>query len=184
MVQLCRLSKSFSHWLLILAATLTHSIWLERFDLHVLDDFVRLWINLFSHSPRVQIKWRTRTGRSMKTFSSTRWWSKWKVFYDIFALFGDIIPFLRAYEASPTTCNKLLQLLSDKSKFEFLQLELAVVIDAGEPFVKATYKLEGESTLAFTCFEIYSSLEATVQLQHYPNICALANKLSGRSTAL
>ena len=156
----------------------------EKFDLPVLDDFIRLWINLFSHSPRVQMEWRTRTGRSMKTFSSTRWWSKWEVFYDIFALFGDIVPFLRATEASPTTCNKLLQLLSDKSKFEFLQLELAVVIDAGEPFVKATYKLEGDSALAFTCYEIYSSLEATVQLQHYPNLCALANKLSGRSTAL
>ena len=25
----------------------------------------------------------------MKTFSSTRWWSKWEVFYDIFSLFGD-----------------------------------------------------------------------------------------------
>lgn len=31
----------------------------EKFDLPVLDDFVRLWINLFSHSPHVQMEWRT-----------------------------------------------------------------------------------------------------------------------------
>ena len=65
-----------------------------------------------------------------------------KEYYDIFALFGDVVPFLQETEALSTTCNKLLQLLSDKSKSEFLQVEFAVVIDAGKPFVKATYKLE------------------------------------------
>ena len=99
-------------------------------------------------------------------------------------MFGDAVPFTQETEASPTKCNKLLQLLSDKNKSEFLQVELEVVIDVGEPFVKATYKLEGDGALAFTCYEIYSSPEATVQLQHYPNLCALANKLSRKSTAL
>ena len=51
--------------------------------------------------------------------------------------------------------KKLLQLLSDKNKSEFLQAELEVVIDAGEPFVKATYKLEGDGALAFTCYKVY-----------------------------
>ena len=41
----------------------------------------------------------------MKTFSSTRWWSKREAFYDIFALFGNIVPFLQVTEALPTTCN-------------------------------------------------------------------------------
>ena len=130
------------------------------------------------------MEWKTRTRISIKNLTSTRWWSKWEVHYDILALFGDVVPFMQETEASPTTCNKLLQLLSDKNKSEFLQVELAVVVDAGEPFVKATYKLEGDGALAFTCYEIYSSTEAIVRLQHYPNLCALANKLSRRSTAL
>ena len=156
----------------------------EKFDLPVLDDFIRLWISLFSHSPRVRMEWKTKTGRTMKNFSPTRWWSKWEVFHDIFVLFGDVLPFLQQTEASPATCNKLLQIFADRSKSEFLQLELAAVIDAGEPFVKATYKLESDNALAFTCYEIYSSLEASVKLQHYPNLNAVANKLCGKSTTL
>jgi len=95
--------------------------------------------------------WKTRTGRTMKNFSPTRWWSKFEVFHDIFVLFGDVLPFLQQTEASPATCNKLLQIFADRSKSEYLQLELAVVIDVGEPFVKATYKLESNDALAFTC---------------------------------
>lgn len=51
-----------------------------------------------------------------------------------------------------------LQLFSDRQKSEFLQLELAMVIDAGEPFVKATYSLEGDGALVFQCHEIYTHL--------------------------
>ena len=78
-------------------------------------------------------------------------------------LFGDVLPFVQETEESYTTCNKLLQILDNRSKSEFLQNELAVVIDTGEPFVKATYKLEGEYAQAFTCYEIYTSLEASVR---------------------
>ena len=58
------------------------------------------------------------------------------------------------------------------------------MIEASELFVKATYKLESDDALAFTCYEIYSSLEASVRLQHYPNLKAVTNKLCGKSTAL
>ena len=66
--------------------------------------------------------------------------------------------------ASPATCSKLLQLFSDKRKTEYLQLELAAVIDAGEPFVKATYQLEEDGALVFRYYEIYSTLEAAIKL--------------------
>ena len=61
------------------------------------------------------------------------------MFYDIFALFGNVVPFLRETEASPATYNTLLQLLSDRSKSEFLPLELAVVIDAGLEILRIEY---------------------------------------------
>lgn len=53
-----------------------------------------------------------------------------------------------------------------------------MVIDAGEPFVKA-YNLEEDGALAFKCYKIYTSLLTAVELQHHPNLCAIAKKLSG-----
>jgi len=65
----------------------------EKFDLPV---FITLWISLFpivlAHA---QMDWRTRTGRTMKSFSPTRWWSKWEVLHDEFVLFGDVLPFVQ-----------------------------------------------------------------------------------------
>ena len=64
----------------------------------------------------------------MKSHSCTRWWSKYEVLHQAFKYFGDIASFLQATEASPATTAKLLQLFSDR---QYLQLELAVLIDAG-----------------------------------------------------
>jgi len=91
---------------------------------------------------------------------------------------------LKEAKASPATSTKLLQFFSDKRKTEYLQLELAAVVDAREPFVKATYQLEGDSVLVFRCYEIFSTLEASIKLQHFPNLHAMANKLVGRSHEL
>ena len=51
----------------------------SKFKTPVLVDFTSSWISLFSHSPKCRLLWKTRTGRSMKSYSSTRWWSKWEV---------------------------------------------------------------------------------------------------------
>ena len=48
-----------------------------HFKTPVLTDFTSWWISLFSHSPKTRLLWKTRTGRSMMTYSSTRWWSKY-----------------------------------------------------------------------------------------------------------
>ena len=156
----------------------------EKFDTPILDEFITLWISLFAHSSLAKVEWRTKTGISVKSFSATRWWSRFEVCHQVFLLFGDILPFLKETKASPATSTKLLQFFSDKRKIEYLQLELAAIVDAGEPFVKATYQLEGDGALAFRCYEIFSTLEASVKLQHFPNLHAMANKLVGRSHEL
>jgi len=84
-------------------------------------------------------------------------------------LFGDVLPFVQEIEASHAKCNKLLQILDKRSK---------------SLFVKATCKLESDDAQAFACYEIYTSLEASVRLQHYPNLNAAARKLCGTSTTL
>ena len=42
---------------------------------------------------------------------------------------------------------KLVQILSDPNKAAQLKIELAITVDACEPFAKATYRLEGDGPL-------------------------------------
>ena len=57
-------------------------------------------------------------------------------------------------------------------------MELAITIDAREPFVKATYWLEGDGPLAFKVYEEISLLRSTSLNEHYPNVVAVANKVA------
>ena len=57
-------------------------------------------------------------------------------------------------------------------------VELAVMIDAAMPFVKATYNLEGDGPFSLTCYETISALNAAVRQANYPNLQALARDLS------
>ena len=59
-----------------------------------------------------------------------------------------------------------------------LQIELAVVIDCGEPFVKATYTLEGDGLLVLECFEVISTVQAAIHIANMPNVRAVAEKLA------
>lgn len=59
-----------------------------------------------------------------------------------------------------------------------LQVELAAVIDAGKQFLKATYRLEGDGPLALKCYEIVHNLFAGIHVQHFPNLLAVAQKIS------
>ena len=67
-----------------------------------------------------------------------------------------------------------------------MEVELAVSVDAGLPFVQATYKLEGEGPLALQCYEVIASLTAAVNMAQppYPNVLAVSRKLSGGNVQL
>ena len=47
----------------------------------------------------------------------------------------------------------LLLSYNSTQKSQLLMIELAIVVDAGEPFIKATYFLEGDGPLVFSCYE-------------------------------
>ena len=51
----------------------------EKFRTPNLDTFIRLWVSLFAHSPRARLFWKSRTGKTVTSYSPTRWWSKWEV---------------------------------------------------------------------------------------------------------
>ena len=50
-----------------------------EFETPVLDEFISAWISLFAHSFKTKALWHDQTGRAMKSFSATRWWSRWEV---------------------------------------------------------------------------------------------------------
>ena len=151
----------------------------EHFKTPVLSSFVSSWVKIFSHSPKARLLWKQQTGRSMATYSATRWWSKWEVMKQLLEQYGDISLFLSSDEDFASVLKpKLLAVLEDPQQSKLLQLELAATIDAGEPFVKATYRLEGDGPLALECFEVITMVQASISSNHHPNVIAVARQLS------
>jgi hypothetical protein len=154
----------------------------EKFNTPVLDSFFKTWIGMFSRSPKTKFAWKTKTGLPIPSYSCTRWWSKWEVLQHLHASFGDVYSFLQDSELLPSRL-KLLAILDDPPQNRKLQMELAVTVDAGEPFVKSTYRLEGDGPFALIAYQEISTLRAAVSTEHYPNVVAVSNKLTAVSTS-
>ena len=155
----------------------------EHFVTPFVDEFTKPWLGMFAQSPRARLAWRERTGRSMATYSETRWWSLWEVLKQVMLYFGDIVPFLQENELASATRGKILAILGDPVKSTRLQVELAILMDVGEHFVKATYSLEGDGPLVFSCFEVLSAVNASIHAAHLPNTQAVIHRLTGGNTA-
>ena len=141
----------------------------RKFNTPNLDEFCKLWISLFAHSPKARIAWKTTTGLSIRTYSETRWWSRWEVIEQVHNLYGDIQGFLENNEMAPATKEKLLSLLCHPQKRVLLKVEIAAIVDAGRPLVKATYILEGDGPLVVQCYEELSKVSASFSTAYYPN---------------
>ena len=80
----------------------------------MLDEFISAWISLFAYGYKNKAIWREQTGRAMKSYSATRWWSRWEVVEQVLEEFGDLDPFLRRDDiGSLATLSKLKAILSD-----------------------------------------------------------------------
>ena len=144
----------------------------------VLDEFSRSWIGLFSHSPNVLLSWRSQTGLSSPSFSPTRWWSRFEVVCQILNAFEDVAVFLEGSDMPRATTTKLLEVIRDQPKCRKLKMELAMTVDAMEPFVKATYLLEGDGPLALVTYVQIRRLFSAISLRHYPNVLTIAKHMS------
>ena len=111
-----------------------------KFKLTTANLFVTLWISLFAHSPKVQALWKLKTGKAMSSYSKTRWWSRWEVMAQVHKQFQHINDFLvENPDISPSTHQRLLDILNDTNQLLALNLELPAVVDVGVYFVRATY---------------------------------------------
>ena len=148
----------------------------EQFKIPVAVEFTKLWVSLFSHSPKARLSWRSFCGRPVPTYCETRWWSSWEVMKQIGEGFPDVESFIQTSDnLSPATIRKLTDILTDTVKKVQLRIELAVVRDVGEPFVKATYNLEGDGPLAITTYEELRKIYNFIDVSHWPNLVACAS---------
>ena len=107
-----------------------------KFNTPTLTKVMKHWILLFAHSPRAKLMWIDLTGRSPKTYSSTRWWSKWEcIKQDLFLLYPHVTASLSSKEdVAPATTRKLLDIIANNEAQ--LGIEIAATVDVGEAFVK------------------------------------------------
>ena len=52
------------------------------------------------------------------------------------------------------------------------------MIDGGLPFVQATYQLEGDDALIFTCFDELNTVYHAIEVANLPNVNRIAQKLA------
>ena len=157
----------------------------KHFEFRVLDRFAHLWISMFSHSHAVGLAWKTKTGKAMSSYSATRWWSKWEVLKQVADYFADVEPFLRENgHIAPATRQHLVDIFDNPDDAADLELELAVLIDGGVHFVSATYYLEGDGPLIFSCYERLAAISHAVMIESYPNTEALARRRADGNAAV
>ena len=101
----------------------------------------------------------------------------------ILTAFSDVLTFLGNGDLLPATSGKLLEIINNPAKNRKLRMELAITVDAMEPFVKATYNLEGDGALALVAHEQPSMLYAVVSTEHYPNVVAVSKTLAAGNPA-
>ncbi len=148
----------------------------EKFNTPVLKEFTSAWISLFSRSPKNKLAWKSQTDQAIRTYSDTRWWSCWEVMKPIHDLFGDVERFVATADVFPAAKLKVRNIMTTlKSQ---LMVELAITVDAGEPFINATYFLEGDGPLVLSCYERIQALRASVSTAYYPNTSAVINTLA------
>ena len=89
----------------------------KKFDTPDLDDFFHLWSSLFLHSCAARLRWKALTGLTMKTYSPTRWWSRWEVLKQTLKYFGDVEPFLEENaDVGARLRDRLLVIFNDNER--------------------------------------------------------------------
>ena len=80
----------------------------DKICVPTLSDFMLSWLSLFSHSTKAKLLWKEKTGRPIRSYCPTRWWSKWECMKQVFELFPDVDSFVKSNdEFSHTTRSKL-----------------------------------------------------------------------------
>ena len=102
---------------------------------------------------------------------------------DLMLQFGFLQPFLEEEDLGRAMRRRMLTVLQDPEKRNFLRVEMAVTVDGGRPFVLATYRLEGDGPLALWCYEELETLLQAIHVSHFPNANAVIREIASASTS-
>ena len=156
----------------------------SHFEFQFLDSLIHFWITFFSHSCNARLAWREKMG-SQFALSVThgggvngrclsKCWTCLGMASLSFARTGKFVQ-----QIVGISCKYF-----DPQSYRDLRLELAAVIDAGVHFVNATYYLEGDGLLIFSCYERLSAVAQAVAVDHYPNTEAVAREIANGNVAV
>ena len=149
----------------------------KHFEFRVLDTFAQYWVSLFWHSAAAHLAWKARTGTTMRTYSATRWWSKWEVMNLVLEYLADVEPFVRENDnLAPATRAHLMEIFNSPGDSKDLELEKATFVDGGNNFVSATCYLEGNGPLVFCCYERLATVSNAVAVAAYSNVEGVARR--------
>ena len=92
-----------------------------------LEKFMKSWVSLFAHSTHSRIAFKAITGKFLKSYSETRWLSKYEMTVQVHDLFGDIPAFVNG--------SQIPEVIECQPKLPLLTVKLAITVDAMKPFV-------------------------------------------------
>ena len=134
--------------------------------------FSQLFATLFSKSPANKLFWKTLTNLPLlPTVSETRWWSRFNLYQKLYELWPDVVKLITHddfAESSKETRKQLRQVIRDHG--HQIRVELAVMVDSGSCFYRATYALEGDGELITA---VYDMIEAILQFIREPTFPSL-----------
>ena len=100
--------------------------------------------------------------------------------------FGDVCGFLEMVKETKICAQivpQLLEIMPDPQRLIDLKLELDVTIDVGQHFVKATYYLESDGSLMFSCYEKLKVVAEACQTPHFANVRAVAVSIANQDAS-
>eukprot|EP00733_Pompholyxophrys_punicea_P000535 Pompholyxophrys_punicea_v1_NODE_155_length_3151_cov_4.974483.p1 type:complete len:402 gc:universal NODE_155_length_3151_cov_4.974483:1287-82(-) len=146
------------------------------FDTPHLNHFTTLWNGICSHSLLMRKNFAKEMGESKLSHSRTRWWSLWEVQSQVFKHWEKVKTVLLNEDS--TACKN-----SRKNAFEYLQenekdilLQLAIVMDVGEPLILSTYLLEADIPLVFHTYDILLEVKQTFRIADYLNVSTIVER--------
>ena len=94
----------------------------------------------------------------------------------------DVEPFVRDNDhLAPATRAHQMEIFNSPGDSKDLELKLAAFVDGGNHFVSATYYLEGDRPLVFSCYERLATVSNAVAVAAYPNVEGVARRQAVRN---
>ena len=144
------------------------------------------WLQMMTHSRRAHKIYKNVMGFTWKSYSPTRWWSKYECFNALCTSFGDLLTIITQIKdasiSEAPSAEAAFGMLTDIRTVSELKVELAAVQDGATLFIKATYTLEGDSLLAFSAYDELLKCKMFIDNPHLPNLEAICRELGGNIT--